>query len=201
MPGFGENKGGIQAFSRAFVFALAGHMDEGKLTIYIKNDRHRLAGLRVAYHVFGRIPEGPLRTFLFMGAMLLGALWRRPDLIIVGHANFSLLAAWINRLLGIPFWVIAHGIEVWGEPGRRQAKNLARARRILAVSDFTRNRLIREQGLDPAKIVLLPNSFDPDRFQPAPKDLSLLADLRARPWPAHYPDHLPPRRGRALQGL
>lgn len=181
VPGLGENKGGIQAFSRAFVFALAGQMDGGRLTVYIKNDRRRLEGLRAAYHVFGRVPEGPLRTIVFMASMLFGALWRRPDLIVVGHANFSLLAAWINRLLGIPYWIIAYGIEVWDEHGRQQAKNLRRASRILAISNFTRDRLVQDQGLDRSKIVILPVSFDPDRFRPAPKDLSLLAELEIDP--------------------
>ena len=181
MPGFSEDKGGIQAFSRAFVFALAGYTEEGKLTVFAKNDRRCLPGLRAGCHVFGRIPEGPLRTLLYMGAMLLGALWQRPDLIIVGHANFSPLAAWIHRLLGVPFWVIAHGIEVWGEHGRRRAKSLRRARRILAVSGFTRDRLVRDQGVDFSKVALLPNSFDPERFRPEPKDLSLLVRLRLSP--------------------
>jgi hypothetical protein len=72
-------------------------------------------------------------------------------------------------LLGIPYWVVAHGIESWDiqKPALKFA--LHRADRILAVSQYTRDRLLKEQNLEPDKVVILPNTFDADHFQIAPK--------------------------------
>jgi glycosyltransferase involved in cell wall biosynthesis len=52
---------------------------------------------------------------------------------------------------------------------------------ILAVSGYTRDRLLKEQNLDPKKITVLPNTFDAHRFQPAPKPAYLLAKHNIQP--------------------
>jgi glycosyltransferase involved in cell wall biosynthesis len=51
---------------------------------------------------------------------------------------------------------------------------LHHADKILAVSNYTRERLIREQNLASEKITVLPNTFDATRFKIAPKPPYLL---------------------------
>jgi hypothetical protein len=62
--------------------------------------------------------------------------------------------------------LVAHGIKTWNinKPALQTA--LHHADLILAVSNYTRDRLIKEQNLDPNKVVILPNTFDTNRFQP-----------------------------------
>jgi glycosyltransferase involved in cell wall biosynthesis len=69
---------------------------------------------------------------------------------------------------------VAHGIDAWNLQNPRLIQALRHADRILAVSHYTRDRLLQEQALDPEKVVVLPNTFDASRFQIAPKPQSLL---------------------------
>ena len=52
---------------------------------------------------------------------------------------------------------------------------------MLAVSNYTRERLIQGQQIDPKKVVILPNTFDQNRFQPAPKPKYLLKQYGLKP--------------------
>jgi glycosyltransferase involved in cell wall biosynthesis len=52
---------------------------------------------------------------------------------------------------------------------------------ILAVSGYTRDRLIKEQNLDPDKISVLYNTFDADKFVPASKPTYLLDRHQLKP--------------------
>jgi glycosyltransferase involved in cell wall biosynthesis len=72
------------------------------------------------------------------------------------------------------YWVIAHGVEAWDINRPALQKALRHADHILAVSSYTRDRLLKEQNLAPAKVSLLPNTFDADRFGIQPKPQYLL---------------------------
>lgn len=95
--------------------------------------------------------------------------------MLATHLNFTIASLILKRLLGIPYWVVAHGIEAWNIKNRYLQTALMEADLILAVSNYTRDRLLKEQNLDPRKVTVLPNTFDAYRFQPAPKPAYLLA--------------------------
>jgi glycosyltransferase involved in cell wall biosynthesis len=109
------------------------------------------------------------------------ALWQRPNLIICAHLNFSIAAYWLKRLVGIPYWVTVYGIESWNvsRPPLQQA--LHNADRILSISSYTRDRLIKEQNLDPNKISLLPCTFEANQFKISPKPAYLLEQYGFKP--------------------
>jgi glycosyltransferase involved in cell wall biosynthesis len=58
---------------------------------------------------------------------------------------------------------------------------LHHADRILAVSNYTRDRLLKEQNLDPSKISILPNTFDQNRFKIGGKPAHLLERYKLKP--------------------
>lgn len=58
---------------------------------------------------------------------------------------------------------------------------LRHADRILAVSGYTRERLLKEQDLEPSKISLLPNTFDQKRFKIGCKPIHLLERYGLKP--------------------
>jgi glycosyltransferase involved in cell wall biosynthesis len=115
-----------------------------------------------------------LRTPVFASKIIGYGLWQRPSLVIATHLNFTVAAYWLKRFAGVPYWAVAHGVEAWNinQPDLQIA--LHHADRILAVSGYTRDRLLKEQNLDPAKISLLPNTFDASCFQIDPKPTYLL---------------------------
>jgi glycosyltransferase involved in cell wall biosynthesis len=148
----------------------------------IKSDRAATTPVSksVTRYCFGRWPR-LLQSAAFTVGLILSAVVYRPSLIVVGHANFAKVARWIKSLLGIPYWVIVYGIDVWDENGRRVAAGLRAADRILAISNFTRDKVIEQLGIEAARFALLPTTFDEARFCPKPTRAALLSKLALRP--------------------
>ncbi|OLP18780.1 glycosyltransferase [Leptolyngbya sp. 'hensonii'] len=176
-PDIFEFKGGIQVYSAFLLQALQQISPAWDYDVFLKHDTRATLQIPVLpgtrFHFAGRWPL-PFRTLVY-GLQLWGwGLLGRPHLVITTHLNFSVVAYWLNRMIGTPYWAVAHGVEAWNirRPGLRVA--LRHADRILAVSNYTRDRLLQEQHLDPDRVLLLPNTFDADRFQPGPRPPTLL---------------------------
>lgn len=152
--------GGIGACARQVVRALR---SGGCVVSTCAKDDPCRAGARAAGA--GCVP-GWLRTPAF--ALL--AAWRawreRPDLIVSLHVNFGPLAVLLDRWLGVPFVVVAHGVEIAPELSPARRASLARARAIWPVSDWTRHR-VHALGVDHARMQVIGNTFDADAFHPA----------------------------------
>jgi glycosyltransferase involved in cell wall biosynthesis len=177
IPNLFNFKGGIQVYSAFMLEALANLYPNISYDIFLKHDTP--SGIDLLYlcnsnfHCAGVCPLC-LRTPAFAAQIIGRGLWQRPNLIITTHLNFTVAAYWLKRLTGIPYWTVAHGIEAWNIQHPTLQNALRHADRILAVSSYTRDRLLKEQNLDPDKISLLPNTFDSHRFQIAPKPTYLL---------------------------
>ncbi|MDY7016214.1 MAG: glycosyltransferase, partial [Cyanobacteriota bacterium] len=87
---------------------------------------------------------------------------------------YSIVCHWLKRLAGVPYWVVVHGEEAWNLENPQLQAALRHADRVIAVSHYTRNRLLTEQCLDPARVSVLPNTFEASRFRIAPKPQYLL---------------------------
>ena len=105
----------------------------------------------------------------------LGETWReRPSLIISTHLHFGPLAQVAHRCFGIPYVLVAHGIDAWRLNSAPRQRALRKANLVLAVSHYTRDCLINEAGLDTKYVKILPNTFAQERFTIAPKSPQLL---------------------------
>lgn len=170
-------KGGIQVYSAFLLQALENLYPDRPYQVYLKHDTQSSPGLdrghQTDFHFTGQIPL-PLRTPAFAAQIFLSGLRQSPELAIATHLNFTPVAYWLKRLKGIPYWAIAHGVEAWNIERPLLKTALRHADRILAVSHYTRDRLLKEQDLNPERVLLLPNTFDSDRFTIAPKPPYLL---------------------------
>ncbi len=170
-------KGGIQVYSYFFLKAFTSACNNLLGSIFVKHDTsnqsyyYHLA--KQKFYCFGNWPSY-LRTLAFATQITGLGIWQRPRLVISTHLNFTVAAYWLKRLTGIPYWTVAHGVEAWNIQRPALQKALHYADRILAVSDYTRDRLLKEQNLDPNKISVLPNTFDENRFLIGSKPTHLL---------------------------
>lgn len=93
------------------------------------------------------------------------AAWRQASAsgrIVCGHLHLLPVAWLVTRLRPRPYSLVAHGIDVWRPYSRLERRALLGADRILCISDFTRRQLLRFcPGIDPARLVLVPNTLDP----------------------------------------
>lgn len=184
VPDIFEFKGGIQVYSAFLIEALQSLCHDIDYEIFLKHDTHSLQDFSFAeqtqFHFSGSWPLS-IRTLAFTTDIVGHGLGQKPSLVIATHLNFTVAAYWLKRMVGTPYWTVAHGVEAWDirRPGLQTA--LHHADRILAVSNYTRDRLIKEQNLDPNKISLLPNTFDPNRFKIAGKPTHLLERYKLKP--------------------
>ena len=176
-PNLFEFTGGIQTYCLFFLQAIQNVCPDHHYHVFIKHDKNSSPNFSsitpTQFHFAGSTPLA-LRTLVFAAQLIGWGIWKRPNLIITGHLNFTVAAYWLKRLTNIPYWTTAYGIEAWDIQNASVIKALHNADRILSISSYTRDRLIKEQNLDPNKIVILPCQFEPSRFKIAPKPTYLL---------------------------
>jgi len=181
-PGLFDFKGGIQTYSGFLLQALNEIEPDLATDVFLMHDRgsQQTPSTRTRFHFTGQVPSR-WRAPAFAAQALAAGMGQRPDLVISTHVNFTVAAYWLKRLMGIPYWAVAHGFEAWDiqRPALRRA--IAHADRILAVSRYTRDRLLQSQSLDPSRVSLLPNTFDSQRFQVAAKPDHLLQRYHLTP--------------------
>jgi glycosyltransferase involved in cell wall biosynthesis len=101
----------------------------------------------------------------------------KPSLILCGSINFSILCLFINKLFKTPYVSITHGIEAW-KMKRLGLVGLKNSISILSVSNYTRNKILSQLPDYPRdRILILPNTFNSDKFRPADKSQSLMKKL------------------------
>jgi glycosyltransferase involved in cell wall biosynthesis len=177
VPDIDSAKGGIQAFSRFFIQAVAEALPDARISVFSKNDYSTPAWLAEQRSIdfecagwWSRTQRTPAFSW-----RIARAAWReKPAAILSTHANFAPVARWLKKFKGIRYGVVAHGVDVWGARNRRLSRALRDADRILAVSHFTRERMLAEMTIDQDKIGVLPNTFASEIFAPAPKAHYLL---------------------------
>ena len=183
VPDLFQAKGGIQVYSTFMLKALPSICPKVKYDVYSKHDNCFSENLtfkpNIKFNFSGSWPLS-LRTHAF-GAKIIGGGWQHPNLVITTHLNFTVAAYWLKKLVGIPYWTVAHGVEAWNIQRPALQTALRHADRILAVSSYTRDRLLKEQNLAPSKISLLPNTFDHERFKIGNKPAHLLERYKLNP--------------------
>lgn len=91
----------------------------------------------------------------------------KSNTVILSHINL-LSVGYIGKILSpqTNLLMYAHGIEVWGPLSARRIKMLHKCDRIVAVSQYTKNRMVEQYHLPAEKIIVLNNCLDP--YLPTP---------------------------------
>jgi phosphatidylinositol alpha-1,6-mannosyltransferase len=101
------------------------------------------------------------------------AFAQRPRYIFCGHIYMLPLAALLARLIRARLIVQVHGIEAWQPPPRSVQACVGAATLWLAVSRYTRRRLLAWSDIDPARIRVLPNTLS-EAYRPSQKPQYLI---------------------------
>lgn len=176
-PDIFDFKGGIQVYSAFLLRAIRELYSDICCDVFLKNDLNSTdKGSELPQTHFHFAGQWPLsfRTYAFAAQISRAAMWQRPDLIIGSHLNFASAAHWVKRFTGVPYWIVAHGVEAWEIKQEALCHAVQQADRILAVSHYTRGRLLESQNISPDRISVLPNTFSAEQFMIAPKPAYLL---------------------------
>jgi glycosyltransferase involved in cell wall biosynthesis len=145
----------IEAGGRAFVATRGGRM-----VARLEADGGRLAQMPVQ-------SKNPL--VMLGNASRLVDLIRREKVSLV-HARSrapAFSALWAAQATKTPFVATYHGVYKANSALKRWYNAvMTRGDLVIANSDYTRDHVLAEHGLDPAKIVSIPRGVDLDRFNP-----------------------------------
>ncbi len=184
IPNMFQFKGGIQVYSAFFLKAIQQIYPWASYDVFFLNDIHSTPDFNflpeTRFYYTGKIPSA-LRTIYFSIQLLIYSLIQKPNLIICTHINFTVLAYLLKKITNIPYWGVAHGVDAWNIKKPILIKALQDADKILPVSDYTSNRLLKEQNLNSNKVVVLPNTFNYERFSIAFKPQYLLDKYKLTP--------------------
>jgi glycosyltransferase involved in cell wall biosynthesis len=179
-PNIFDFKGGIQVYSIFLLKALQDVYPEADYDVFLKYDKQSLRNQQklqflnsTKFHSFGDLPK-LLQTILFATKIIFLSILQRPTVVISTHVNYATACYILKLLTGIPYWVVAHGLEVWEIENNFTKLALQKADRIISVSNYTRKRLLQDTNIDSEKIFVLPNTFDANQFKINPKPSYLL---------------------------
>ena len=163
-------RGGAEARSREHG---AGSGENGGHKSQVTGHRSDVSGhtSQVTRHTsqgWGRWPAS-LRTSIFFFGIIWRAVRDKPDLILSTHLNFGIAGYVVKLVTGVPYWCVAHGVEAWDLHRYLARLGLLKSDLVLAVSGYTRQRLLTEQPLKPEQVIVLPNTIDAEAIKPGPK--------------------------------
>jgi phosphatidylinositol alpha-1,6-mannosyltransferase len=159
--------GGIQQVSRhtgAVLEEMARERGESCLLLSL-NDQRGLQTFVVAHKEYSFVGFGRSKLRLVSHAIRLAP---RLRVVYLGHVNLAPLGL-LLRLFnhGLRYWVTGHGVEMWYPVSLIRRLALRWVTGVVAVSTFTRERVITVQGVPQDKVVVLCPGVDPD-FDDAP---------------------------------
>ncbi len=170
-----SSMGGIEKFNRAFMKAMIDLQQP-------LNFKASFAGMYDDHSDAAYVPPESFQAYSgnrlrFVAQNFLQSL--RVDELIIGHMNLAMVGVLYKFFRpSKKLTVICHGIEVFEPVSGMKKKLLQKADHILAVSSFTKNKLVELQQVPAEKISVFPNTLDP-HFQ-LPAEFSKPAYLQKR---------------------
>jgi glycosyltransferase involved in cell wall biosynthesis len=95
----------------------------------------------------------------FLSRVIWQAMRWRPNLIVCTHLGVALAAQRVRSLLRIPYWIVVHGIEVWGDLPPAKLRALRQAQRLIANSKYTLDVTVSRHDLAGKATGILPPAF------------------------------------------
>ena len=160
MPDAYGGFGGIAQYNRDLIDALS---DSSRVSVIHSLARNPFdAQLELPSKLTEQVLSG--RGVGYLAAATRQALKLRPDIILCGHINLLPVAALLKRITRRPLILEAYGIDVWKRPKGLRAWGIDHVDLVLAISRFTRERLIEWAGLAPHLIKVVPNAVHLNRY-------------------------------------
>ncbi len=92
---------------------------------------------------------------------------KNTDVLILSHINLSVVGLLVKMINpNCKIWLIAHGIEVWRGLSSTQKKMVNKSDKVICVSNFTKQQMIKLHEVDSNKCFVLNNVIDPFMILP-----------------------------------
>lgn len=171
VPELGPN-GGVQAFSRFLVRAAGESVGFDRLALFSRNETgERVGGMFPAAGAASGLGSLPrcLRSAAAGLALRHAAKSTSAVAVLCSHPHLAPAAV----ATGLPVVCTAHGIDAWSIRRRSVLAGLSGCARVLAVSRFTRDRLVEQIPDLSRRVSVFPNTYDAAAFTPGPPSAGL----------------------------
>jgi len=166
-------EGGIAQFNRDLLAAAADAPDVEEIVVLLRQLPAPPAVLPQRIFLDRRAAGGKLAFAL--AALQRAALGGGFDLVVCGHLRLLRLGLAAARLARAPLLLVAYGIEAW-QPAK--PASVRGVDTVLAISEFTRQKMLGWAGIPAARIQILPPAIDPALFGPGPRSPALVERYR-----------------------
>ncbi len=166
--------GGIQAFNRNFLRACHDIASDQNIQFYAYSLKDKKKDLLLYENVRKNTAEASKLRFLFRAIFMC----RSMDKIVLAHINLVFPIAILLRIFAprCEVILITHGVEAWRPLSAFKRMAIRCCTRVLAVSNFTKEKLIAIHGLQPDKISIFPNTLDPEFLRQVNEAASKFSD-------------------------
>ncbi len=150
--------GGIEKFNKAFMKALSDIAAEedlecSVLSVYDSEPDKKYFS-RGSFKGFNG-----KRTSFILSAVRKGI---KSDKVFIGHINLAFAGILIKLFKpGLKVYLVAHGVEIWDKINFIKKYFLNKCDYILAVSSYTKERIIKAHNFPADRIIIFPNTLDP----------------------------------------
>jgi phosphatidyl-myo-inositol dimannoside synthase len=144
-----QSIGGVQSYTRTLASALEEILGAGcvrLLTVGAESQPRRDGTVALKTSVKLRFAVHAFSTAI---------VWR-PELVIATHIGVAPVARLIKKYTKIPYWLVLHGIEVWGKLPPVKGHALRTAAKYVALTRFSLDATVVRHALDKPAAVLLP---------------------------------------------
>jgi phosphatidyl-myo-inositol dimannoside synthase len=153
-----SSMGGIEKFNRAFIKAAMAIQQHLHIQVFS-------AGLYDTHGNENYVPASDFKAYFGKRIKFISNSFVQffsTDFLILGHINLAILGILFKMFRpGKKLTVICHGIEVFEPVTGIKKKLLGKADYLIAVSSFTKNKLVQLQQVPSEKINVFPNTIDP----------------------------------------
>ncbi|MDY6805361.1 MAG: glycosyltransferase family 4 protein [Cyanobacteriota bacterium] len=181
-------KGGTEVYSVFLLQALQDLYEKASYDVFLKCEKPNPKNIRnlqflpqTKFYYFGEPYYETNRwkrrwEYIAGGAKIVKSLiGQKPTVAIATALNtYCVVLDRLKRLTGMPYAIVVHGLEAWDTKNSSHKKALQNANKVIAVSNYTRDRILKEGYLEPEKVFVLPNTFDASQFEIKPKPDYLL---------------------------
>ena len=139
--------GGIQRYTTTLLQALKELVGEGNVRCLAMPDVGNSAGSSRA--------SARSKLGFIVSALWAGMRWR-ADLVICAHLALGPIAWLLAKITLRPYWVFVYGIEAWAPLPFAKRRALRRATRVIGISKFTCEQVVKRQQVKAERISKLP---------------------------------------------
>jgi phosphatidylinositol alpha-1,6-mannosyltransferase len=164
LPGAFGAAGGLQMYGRLLIKAFSDLADSGRYSVdvAILNDADAEIDNRYFEPTRTRVCAFNRSKRRFVSSVLRSSSFLKPAVVVFGHVNFASLAYAVRAVnLSADIWFVTYGIDFWKTLPALSRRALRNARRIVAISHYSRWRGASLNGLSESSIDVVPCSLDP----------------------------------------